>query len=152
MYSSCQNAMPESQQVDICFSGPPIPPVTVRVSERSSVITHFTILFNFNCSWFSDVNGAIRFFTVIVTESNGTSHINLIFPEFEFTQILMLFVPDYVSFKFHLQMLIMSCQSIDILCHLIWTTDKTTPSKRTRPATFTACVQRDLTAGSVFLR
>ncbi|XP_067248540.1 receptor-type tyrosine-protein phosphatase beta isoform X4 [Chanodichthys erythropterus] len=54
---------------------PPIPPVTVRVSERSSVITHFTILFNFNCSWFSDVNGAIRFFTVIVTESNDVDNV-----------------------------------------------------------------------------
>ncbi|RXN30220.1 receptor-type tyrosine- phosphatase beta-like protein [Labeo rohita] len=53
---------------------PPVPPLTVRVSEQSAVITHFTILFKFNCSWFSDANGAIRFFTVIVTESNGTSH------------------------------------------------------------------------------
>uniref|UniRef100_A0A672KPC9 protein-tyrosine-phosphatase n=1 Tax=Sinocyclocheilus grahami TaxID=75366 RepID=A0A672KPC9_SINGR len=52
---------------------PPVPPVTVRVSEQSTVITHFTILFKFNCSWFSDANGAIRFFTVIVTESNGTN-------------------------------------------------------------------------------
>lgn len=53
--------------------------MTVRVSEQSTVITHFTILFKFNCSWFSDANGAIRFFTVIVTESNGTSHFNFSF-------------------------------------------------------------------------
>uniref|UniRef100_A0A673N6K6 protein-tyrosine-phosphatase n=1 Tax=Sinocyclocheilus rhinocerous TaxID=307959 RepID=A0A673N6K6_9TELE len=57
---------------------PPVPPVTVRVSEQSTVITHFTILFKFNCSWFSDANGAIRFFTVIVTESNGTNVDNVL--------------------------------------------------------------------------
>ncbi|XP_016117084.1 receptor-type tyrosine-protein phosphatase beta-like [Sinocyclocheilus grahami] len=54
---------------------PPVPPVTVRVSEQSTVITHFTILFKFNCSWFSDANGAIRFFTVIVTESNDVDDV-----------------------------------------------------------------------------
>uniref|UniRef100_A0A8C1IAS0 protein-tyrosine-phosphatase n=1 Tax=Cyprinus carpio TaxID=7962 RepID=A0A8C1IAS0_CYPCA len=57
---------------------PPAPPVTVRVSEQSTVITHFTILFKFNCSWFSDANGAIRFFTIIVTESNGTNVDNVL--------------------------------------------------------------------------
>lgn len=80
MTSSCQNATTESQQVNIYFSGPPVPPVTVRVSERSALITHFTILFNFNCSWFSDANGAISFFSVVVTESNGTSPFNVNFP------------------------------------------------------------------------
>lgn len=54
---------------------PPVPPVTVRVSERSALITHFTILFNFNCSWFSDANGAISFFSVVVTESNGVDNV-----------------------------------------------------------------------------
>uniref|UniRef100_A0A672QMH2 protein-tyrosine-phosphatase n=1 Tax=Sinocyclocheilus grahami TaxID=75366 RepID=A0A672QMH2_SINGR len=54
---------------------PPVPPVTVRVSEQSTIINHFTILFKFNCSWFSDANGAIRFFTVIVTESNDVDNI-----------------------------------------------------------------------------
>ncbi|XP_050963599.1 receptor-type tyrosine-protein phosphatase beta [Labeo rohita] len=54
---------------------PPVPPLTVRVSEQSAVITHFTILFKFNCSWFSDANGAIRFFTVIVTESNDVDNV-----------------------------------------------------------------------------
>ncbi|XP_016339299.1 receptor-type tyrosine-protein phosphatase beta isoform X3 [Sinocyclocheilus anshuiensis] len=54
---------------------PPVPPVTVRVSEQSTVITHFTILFKFNCSWFSDANGAIRFFTVIVTVSNDVVNV-----------------------------------------------------------------------------
>ncbi|XP_073703352.1 receptor-type tyrosine-protein phosphatase beta [Garra rufa] len=54
---------------------PPVPPLTVRVTEESAVITHFTILFKFNCSWFSDANGAIRFFTVIVTESNDVDNV-----------------------------------------------------------------------------
>uniref|UniRef100_A0A8C2CSF7 protein-tyrosine-phosphatase n=1 Tax=Cyprinus carpio TaxID=7962 RepID=A0A8C2CSF7_CYPCA len=54
---------------------PPVPPVTVRVSAQSMVINHFSILFKFNCSWFSDANGAIRFFTIIVTESNDVDNI-----------------------------------------------------------------------------
>ncbi|XP_031675971.1 receptor-type tyrosine-protein phosphatase beta [Oncorhynchus kisutch] len=45
------------------------PPTTIRVNERAVRITPSTILFKFNCSWFSDVNGAVRFFTVIVAES-----------------------------------------------------------------------------------
>uniref|UniRef100_A0A8C2CS76 protein-tyrosine-phosphatase n=1 Tax=Cyprinus carpio TaxID=7962 RepID=A0A8C2CS76_CYPCA len=57
---------------------PPVPPVTVRVSAQSMVINHFSILFKFNCSWFSDANGAIRFFTIIVTESNGTNVDNIL--------------------------------------------------------------------------
>ncbi|KAF7648227.1 hypothetical protein LDENG_00159980, partial [Lucifuga dentata] len=48
---------------------PPAPPPSVRVTERSSKVTSSTILFRFNCSWFSDVNGAVRYFTVIVAES-----------------------------------------------------------------------------------
>uniref|UniRef100_A0A8C7KDH5 protein-tyrosine-phosphatase n=1 Tax=Oncorhynchus kisutch TaxID=8019 RepID=A0A8C7KDH5_ONCKI len=47
------------------------PPTTIRVNERAVRITPSTILFKFNCSWFSDVNGAVRFFTVIVAESTG---------------------------------------------------------------------------------
>ncbi|XP_055773101.1 receptor-type tyrosine-protein phosphatase beta-like, partial [Salvelinus fontinalis] len=55
-----------------CLFFPPLgpPPTTIRVNERAVRITPSTILFKFNCSWFSDVNGAVRFFTVIVTESN----------------------------------------------------------------------------------
>lgn len=48
-----------------------MPPLSTRVSDKSSVVTKSSIFFSFNCSWFSDVNGAIRFFTVIVTESKG---------------------------------------------------------------------------------
>lgn len=42
----------------------------MRVSERSKV-TSSSILFRFNCSWFSDANGAVRYFAVIVAESDG---------------------------------------------------------------------------------
>ncbi|XP_063053335.1 receptor-type tyrosine-protein phosphatase beta-like [Engraulis encrasicolus] len=47
---------------------PPVP--TTRVSERVAQVTKSTISFKFNCSWFSDINGAVKFFTVIVTESD----------------------------------------------------------------------------------
>ncbi len=58
----------------ICFLlGPPVPPPSVRVPERSSKVTSSSILFRFNCSWFSDANGAIRYFAVIVAESDGTN-------------------------------------------------------------------------------
>ncbi|XP_070763030.1 receptor-type tyrosine-protein phosphatase beta-like [Enoplosus armatus] len=50
---------------------PPPPPPSTRVSDRSTVVTKSSIFFKFNCSWFSDVNGAIKFFTVVVTESEG---------------------------------------------------------------------------------
>ncbi|XP_029901748.1 receptor-type tyrosine-protein phosphatase beta-like isoform X2 [Myripristis murdjan] len=49
---------------------PPVPPPSVRVSERSSKVTSSSILFRFNCSWFSDANGAVRYFTVVVAESD----------------------------------------------------------------------------------
>lgn len=52
-------------------TGPPVPPPTVRVNEKSSKVTSSSILFRFNCSWFSDSNGAIRYFTVIVAESDS---------------------------------------------------------------------------------
>ncbi|KAM9753726.1 LOW QUALITY PROTEIN: receptor-type tyrosine-protein phosphatase beta-like [Menidia menidia] len=50
---------------------PPPPPSSTRVSGRSSATSKSSILFWFNCSWFSDVNGAVRFFSVVVTESDG---------------------------------------------------------------------------------
>ncbi|XP_028440802.1 receptor-type tyrosine-protein phosphatase beta [Perca flavescens] len=50
---------------------PPVPPLSTRVSDRSAIVTKSSIFFRFNCSWFSDVNGAIKFFAVVVTESQG---------------------------------------------------------------------------------
>uniref|UniRef100_A0AAR2L812 protein-tyrosine-phosphatase n=1 Tax=Pygocentrus nattereri TaxID=42514 RepID=A0AAR2L812_PYGNA len=50
---------------------PPLPPLSTRVSEVTAHITKSTIDFRFNCSWFSDVNGAVKFFTIVVAESDG---------------------------------------------------------------------------------
>ncbi|XP_019729535.1 receptor-type tyrosine-protein phosphatase beta isoform X4 [Hippocampus comes] len=50
---------------------PPVPPVSMRVDAVSALATESSILFHFNCSWFSDVNGAVKFFSVVVTESKG---------------------------------------------------------------------------------
>ncbi|KAK9516048.1 hypothetical protein VZT92_024010 [Zoarces viviparus] len=50
---------------------PPVPPLSTRVSDQTAVVTKSSIVFRFNCSWFSDVNGAVKFFTVVVTESQG---------------------------------------------------------------------------------
>uniref|UniRef100_A0A8D3DMT5 protein-tyrosine-phosphatase n=1 Tax=Scophthalmus maximus TaxID=52904 RepID=A0A8D3DMT5_SCOMX len=54
---------------------PPAPRLSTRVSDKSAVVTKTSIFFKFNCSWFSDVNGAIRFFTVVVTESEGFDNV-----------------------------------------------------------------------------
>ncbi|XP_048861461.1 receptor-type tyrosine-protein phosphatase beta-like isoform X2 [Brienomyrus brachyistius] len=51
---------------------PPVPPITTRIGETVTHITQSDISFQFNCSWFSDVNGAIKFFAIIVTESDAT--------------------------------------------------------------------------------
>ncbi|XP_022617320.1 receptor-type tyrosine-protein phosphatase beta-like isoform X2 [Seriola dumerili] len=56
-------------------TGPPVPPLSTRVSDKSAVVTKSSIIFRFNCSWFSDVNGAVRFFTVVVTESEGVDNV-----------------------------------------------------------------------------
>uniref|UniRef100_A0A7N8WT85 protein-tyrosine-phosphatase n=1 Tax=Mastacembelus armatus TaxID=205130 RepID=A0A7N8WT85_9TELE len=52
---------------------PPVPPLSTRVSDKSALVTKSSIFFKFNCSWFSNVNGAIKFFTVVVMESGGTN-------------------------------------------------------------------------------
>uniref|UniRef100_A0A672YI87 protein-tyrosine-phosphatase n=1 Tax=Sphaeramia orbicularis TaxID=375764 RepID=A0A672YI87_9TELE len=54
---------------------PPVPPLTTRVSDRTTEVTKSSILFKFNCSWFSDVNGAVKFFTVVVTESADVENV-----------------------------------------------------------------------------
>ncbi|XP_038636399.1 receptor-type tyrosine-protein phosphatase beta isoform X1 [Scyliorhinus canicula] len=56
------------------IDSPPAPPSHIRVDEKAVVITKSTIHFNFNCSWFSDVNGAIKYFTVIVCEAEDTEN------------------------------------------------------------------------------
>ncbi|KAG8439679.1 hypothetical protein GDO86_005743 [Hymenochirus boettgeri] len=50
---------------------PPPPPLLIRVNEKDSFISKSSIHFRFNCSWFSDTNGAVKYFTVIVWEADG---------------------------------------------------------------------------------
>ncbi|KAK9952792.1 hypothetical protein ABG768_018599 [Culter alburnus] len=51
---------------------PPVP--SIRVDGNTVQITKSTIFFQFNCSWFSDINGAVKFFTIIVTESDDSEN------------------------------------------------------------------------------
>ncbi|XP_059402714.1 receptor-type tyrosine-protein phosphatase beta-like [Carassius carassius] len=46
---------------------PPLP--SIRIDENTVQVTKSTIFFQFNCSWFSDINGAVKYFTIIITES-----------------------------------------------------------------------------------
>uniref|UniRef100_A0A667ZSV7 protein-tyrosine-phosphatase n=1 Tax=Myripristis murdjan TaxID=586833 RepID=A0A667ZSV7_9TELE len=66
---------------------PPLPPLSTRVNNRAAVVSKSSIYFRFNCSWFSDVNGAVKFFTVVVTESEGRT------PEQQHP------LPSYVDYK-----------------------------------------------------
>ncbi|XP_030645845.1 receptor-type tyrosine-protein phosphatase beta [Chanos chanos] len=61
---------PAQDSVVTMIDRPPVPPPNIRVNERTARITQSTIFFKFNCSWFSDVNGAVQFFTVVVAESD----------------------------------------------------------------------------------
>ncbi|KAK7883818.1 hypothetical protein WMY93_026941 [Mugilogobius chulae] len=58
---------PAQESVVTMIDRPPVPPLSTRVSENAQV-SQSSIWFRFNCSWFSDVNGAVRFFTVVVTD------------------------------------------------------------------------------------
>ncbi|KAM9327847.1 receptor-type tyrosine-protein phosphatase beta [Pholidichthys leucotaenia] len=69
--SSGQTSPPATQATITMIDRPPVPPTSVRVSEKSSKVTSSSILFRFNCSWFSDANGAVRYFAVIVAESDA---------------------------------------------------------------------------------
>uniref|UniRef100_A0A673A784 protein-tyrosine-phosphatase n=1 Tax=Sphaeramia orbicularis TaxID=375764 RepID=A0A673A784_9TELE len=69
--SAGQTSPPATHTTVTMIDRPPVPPPSVRVSERSSKVTSSSILFRFNCSWFSDANGAVRYFTVIVAESGA---------------------------------------------------------------------------------
>ncbi|XP_076018766.1 receptor-type tyrosine-protein phosphatase beta isoform X2 [Genypterus blacodes] len=69
---------------------PPVPPLSTRVSDRAAVATKSSILFKFNCSWFSDVNGAVKFFTVVVTESEDVENMQ---PEQQHP------LPSYLDYK-----------------------------------------------------
>ncbi|XP_043090430.1 receptor-type tyrosine-protein phosphatase beta-like [Puntigrus tetrazona] len=51
---------------------PPLP--STRIDENTVKLTKSTIFFQFNCSWFSDINGAVKFFTIIVSESDDSEY------------------------------------------------------------------------------
>uniref|UniRef100_A0A672TJX0 protein-tyrosine-phosphatase n=1 Tax=Strigops habroptila TaxID=2489341 RepID=A0A672TJX0_STRHB len=51
---------------------PPQPPPDIRVNKKEVLITKSSINFTFNCSWFSDTNGAVKYFTVVVREADGS--------------------------------------------------------------------------------
>ncbi|KAM7378583.1 hypothetical protein PAMA_013473 [Pampus argenteus] len=69
--SAGQTSPPATHTTVTMIDRPPVPPPSVRVSERSSKVTSSSILFRFNCSWFSDTNGAVRYFALIVAESDA---------------------------------------------------------------------------------
>ncbi|XP_062299423.1 receptor-type tyrosine-protein phosphatase beta isoform X2 [Scomber scombrus] len=69
--SAGQTSPPATHTTVTMIDRPPVPPPAVRVSEKSSKVTPSSILFRFNCSWFSDANGAVRYFAVIVAESDA---------------------------------------------------------------------------------
>ncbi|CAI9549019.1 unnamed protein product, partial [Staurois parvus] len=54
---------------------PPAPPIHIRVNKIDTFISKSTIHFSFNCSWFSDTNGAVKYFTVIVSEADGNENV-----------------------------------------------------------------------------
>lgn len=65
------NAFPFFPLILFNFSGPPQPPPDIRVNKKEVLITKSSINFTFNCSWFSDTNGAVKYFTVVVREADG---------------------------------------------------------------------------------
>ncbi|XP_059391902.1 receptor-type tyrosine-protein phosphatase beta-like [Carassius carassius] len=51
---------------------PPLP--SIHIDENTVQVTKSTIFFQFNCSWFSDINGAVKYFSIIVTESDDSEN------------------------------------------------------------------------------
>nr|XP_036856157.1 receptor-type tyrosine-protein phosphatase beta isoform X1 [Manis javanica] len=54
---------------------PPPPPPHIRVNKKDVLIGKSSINFTFNCSWFSDTNGAVKYFTVVVREADGSDEL-----------------------------------------------------------------------------
>ncbi|XP_072257466.1 receptor-type tyrosine-protein phosphatase beta isoform X1 [Pyxicephalus adspersus] len=54
---------------------PPAPPIHIRVNKIDTFISKSSIHFSFNCTWFSDTNGAVKYFTVIVSEADDNENI-----------------------------------------------------------------------------
>ncbi|XP_028305294.1 receptor-type tyrosine-protein phosphatase beta [Gouania willdenowi] len=68
--SGQQMSTPVSHSTVTMIDRPPVPHPSVRVSEKLAKITASSVMFRFNCSWFSDTNGAVRYFAVIIAESD----------------------------------------------------------------------------------
>uniref|UniRef100_A0A4W3K8K4 protein-tyrosine-phosphatase n=1 Tax=Callorhinchus milii TaxID=7868 RepID=A0A4W3K8K4_CALMI len=84
------------------IDSPPTPPQYIRVNDKAASITTSTIYFNFNCSWFSDINGAIKYFTVIMCESDGNSKPERKHPlpsylEYKHNNSIQIYQTDYFS-------------------------------------------------------
>ncbi|XP_061770385.1 receptor-type tyrosine-protein phosphatase beta [Nerophis ophidion] len=69
--SSGKTSLPVTQTAVTMIDRPPAPPSSLTVSEMTAKVTTSSILFRFNCSWFSDANGAVRYFAVIAAESDA---------------------------------------------------------------------------------
>ncbi|KAM9705755.1 receptor-type tyrosine-protein phosphatase beta isoform 1-T2 [Menidia menidia] len=69
--SGGKTSPPVTQTTVTMIDRPPVPPPSMRVSEKLSKVTSSSILFRFNCSWFSDANGAVRYFAMVVSESDA---------------------------------------------------------------------------------
>nr|XP_032833890.1 receptor-type tyrosine-protein phosphatase beta-like [Petromyzon marinus] len=61
------------QAIVTMIDRPPEPAREAAPADRSSVAFRKGIRFNISCDWFSDANGEIKFFSVIVHESQDTS-------------------------------------------------------------------------------
>ncbi|KAM8803712.1 receptor-type tyrosine-protein phosphatase beta isoform 2-T2 [Rhynchonycteris naso] len=69
---------------------PPPPPPHIRVNKKDVLISKSSINFTFNCSWFSDTNGAVKYFTVVVRETDGSDELK---PEPQHP------LPSYLEYK-----------------------------------------------------
>ncbi|KAM6973817.1 receptor-type tyrosine-protein phosphatase beta [Aplochiton taeniatus] len=81
-YTLCVRAISDSMTSEAAedtvvtmIDRPPVPSLSTRVSDRAAVVTKSSVLFRFNCSWFSDVNGAVKFFAVVVTQSEDRENL-----------------------------------------------------------------------------
>ncbi|XP_053538070.1 receptor-type tyrosine-protein phosphatase beta isoform X2 [Ictalurus punctatus] len=63
------------QNTSTMIDRPPLPPLSIRVGKSIVHITKSSIFFRFDCSWFSDANGAVQYFSIIVTESGESEDV-----------------------------------------------------------------------------
>lgn len=114
---------------------------STRVDGNTVQITKSTIFFQFNCSWFSDINGAVKFFTIVVTESDGWEHF---FSALCRDPLVSLHNQTNVIIPFFGQIPTAKISSLTniILFPRTWTTGPTALSKRIRPVTSAATVTR----------